>query len=41
MHGKTTIKHIPAKYKQNYYSSLAEMIEDIMNFSSTFPSLNI
>jgi len=28
----TTIRHINAKFKQDYSSSLTEMIEDIMKF---------
>jgi hypothetical protein len=30
----TTIRHISAKFKHYYYSSLTEVIEDIMKFPS-------
>jgi len=37
----TTIRHISAKFKHYYSSSLTEIVEDIMKFPSMFPSLNI
>jgi len=36
-----TIRHISAKFKHDYSSSLNEMLEDITKFPPMFPSLNI